>query len=88
MAYNNEGWCLWQMGKYSEAIEVFKKALEESPNFADSLYNLGIIYRNLGRYREARDNFKLILKIAPDKYPALDSIVKDLEYLILRRRTK
>ncbi len=46
--YLAKGTALDKLGRQDDAIEVYKKALEVKPDFADAYYNIGVIYFNRG----------------------------------------
>ena len=50
---NNLASCYAKLDSLEKAEEFYKKALFISPNFRDSLVNLGVIYYNSKRYKEA-----------------------------------
>ncbi len=69
-----------QIGNFSEAIINFKKILEINQNFADSHYNLGIVYKKINKIENAIDHYKKCLVINPLKFEAynnLGNIYKD-----------
>jgi len=47
--------------KYSEAVEILKKALELNPDDSDNLYYLAIIYSNWGKFDSAADIWLRVL---------------------------
>ena len=49
----NEGLTLYNLGNYSEAVEVFDRALDFNPNDVDALINKARAFYNLERYEEA-----------------------------------
>jgi tetratricopeptide (TPR) repeat protein len=57
---------LHNLGKYSEAIECYDKALEINPNLAGVWREKGVALHKLGRYSEAIKCFDRALKLYPD----------------------
>jgi tetratricopeptide (TPR) repeat protein len=53
-------------GDYHEAVNAFEQAMREAPFWPDAYYNLGLVYANAKRYREAIRNLKLYLIGAPN----------------------
>lgn len=53
-------------GEYSEAIEVLKKVVKESPDNADAWNMLGFSYRNIGDADNAWDAYERTLAIEPN----------------------
>jgi tetratricopeptide (TPR) repeat protein len=64
------GECYFMAGKVDKAIEEFKK-LVEIENSARSYGFLGLSYRNLGRFDEARNYFQQGLKLDPHNISCL-----------------
>lgn len=63
-ASNNLGNAYAKLGKYSEAIDAYKKAIAnpQYKNAAMALNNIGMVYYRLGRYDDALDSFKESIK--------------------------
>lgn len=65
---------------------VLQKAVREleasamfAPDFVPAQFNLGVVYKRLGEYEKAREQFRLILKQAPDPVPVLMQIAATYE---------
>ncbi|MDP6418170.1 MAG: tetratricopeptide repeat protein [Candidatus Krumholzibacteria bacterium] len=58
----NEGLSLASRGEYTEAILLFREALKKNSDAADAAYNLGIVYRKIGRLEKAGEALRLALK--------------------------
>lgn len=69
--YTAEGIENINLGKYSEAADMLKKALQISPDNTEALYYSGIAYSKLGRYAEAEAQFKRILRLDENNENAL-----------------
>jgi tetratricopeptide (TPR) repeat protein len=54
------------MGKYSEAEQEFKKAIEIKPNMVQAYNNLGIVLTAQKRYDEAIKFYNRAIEIKPD----------------------
>lgn len=65
VAENNLGLALTTLGKRSQAIEHFKKALSLEPKWADAHHNLAIAYLGEGKLNDAARHFQEALKIDP-----------------------
>lgn len=59
------------LGKYSEAADILKKALQISPDNIEALYYYGLAYSKLGSYAEAEVQFKRILRLDENNENAL-----------------
>ncbi|XP_071840318.1 peroxisomal targeting signal 1 receptor-like [Apostichopus japonicus] len=57
LVWNRLGATLANGGRSEEAIDAYRHALELSPGFIRSRYNLGISCVNLGAYKEATEHF-------------------------------
>ena len=49
-----------------EEIEAYKQAIRINPDDAEAHYNLGVVYANLGMYKEAIESYKQAIRIDPD----------------------
>jgi tetratricopeptide (TPR) repeat protein len=78
----NDGFHCICEGRYREAIEVCKQAIELDPGHEDAFRHLGIAYANTGQYQKAKDAFKQAVKIDPyyrDAYCYLALIYSELD---------
>lgn len=64
-AYNNYGYALAQLGRYSEALEAVDKSLLLKPDSAAALDSKGFALFGLGCYEEALTAYKQALKEDP-----------------------
>jgi adenylate cyclase len=60
-----EGWAYTQMGKYAEAIPIFKRHLARYPNDLSTHAVLIVDYTELGREQQAREEAAEVLRISP-----------------------
>jgi tetratricopeptide (TPR) repeat protein len=60
---NHEGVVAGRQGNYQEAVELFSRAIEREPAFADAWYNRGKTYRLSGLPAEAISDFTQTIKI-------------------------
>ncbi len=54
---NRQGASLYNKGEYRQAIEEFTRAIEVSPEFAESYDRRGKTYAALGEHRRAIDDY-------------------------------
>lgn len=66
-------------GKYNEAINVYKKALDLEPDNVDAFIKIGLSYRHLEEYDRAIDYYDRVLDIEPDNKTAINNIGYTLE---------
>src|SRR5580692_11038414 len=57
------GYCLRKLNRTEEALALFHRALEISPNYGDAHANLSLAYRDLGRNQEAIDSLNRAVRI-------------------------
>ncbi len=58
-------------GDLAGAAESYRRSLELAPDYADSLYNLGLVLRELGQLEEAERSFRRAAEIDPRDADAL-----------------
>ena len=63
--YIQQGIELGTSGKHGDAIEAFKKALNDNPNYMPAYLSLGNAYGNTGRYAEAIASYKEGIQLNP-----------------------
>ena len=59
-AYNNLGYVYFKQGKYSFAINEFKKAVEQNPGYISAHNNLGQAYINAGLRDKAKEQYDIV----------------------------
>ena len=65
--------------RYDEAIKVLKRAEKINRTNPRLYYNLGIAYEALNEVNEARESFRLALKLNPDLTSAQEHLDKLIE---------
>jgi Flp pilus assembly protein TadD len=63
---NNLGVALAQQGRYDQAVENYRKAIRDYPDYAEAYYNLGIALQKQGQNDEAISSYRQALKLNPD----------------------
>lgn len=49
-------------GRFSSAIDLFKRALAINPNYTEAIMNLAVVYNDLGQYGEAKKLYAKLTK--------------------------
>ncbi|XP_021956085.1 peroxisomal targeting signal 1 receptor isoform X2 [Folsomia candida] len=81
LLWNRLGATLANGGKSSEAIGAYRRALELSPGYVRTRYNLGIACVNLGAYREASEHFLTALNMQSNGKSQSTETGRDLDGL-------
>ena len=76
LAYREKAICLYDLQKYTEAIQVLQKSITIQQTFDEGYYWLGRCYEKLGKRKEAIENYQLALQIDPDFIEAKDALGK------------
>ena len=71
---SNLGIILAARGRYDEAIENYRQAIQINPNFPEALNNLGEALADKGRFDEAIKNYRQAIQINPNDYQALSNL--------------
>lgn len=56
----------FEEGKYHEAIDYFRKAVEDNPRYDRAYFGMGLCYSKLNLYQDAVDAFKEVIRIRPN----------------------
>ena len=62
---NNIGWAYYKKGDRRKAIEYYRRALSQKPDFGLAHYNLGLAQKDEGKTEEAIASFKAAVTHAP-----------------------
>jgi len=65
-ALYNQGVIAWNAGKAEDAKKSFEEAIKLNPSHAESHFQLGMCFVNLGQLAEAAGMFEQYLKLAPE----------------------
>lgn len=71
------GTIYYDQGKFSRAIQSFKRALEIDPAYTDASIGLSIIYNDLGKYDEGKAVFKEAQAVLKEKQTQGDPYVEE-----------
>lgn len=63
---------------YEEAVDSLKKAREQSPRSSIAAFYLGLVYKQMGQYRDAAQHFRDAVTLIP---PTTDAYVELIEML-------
>jgi tetratricopeptide (TPR) repeat protein len=74
LAESNLGNCLYQEGRFDEALVHSEKALELQPDYVDANNCVGFILLQKGRVDEAIAHFRTALSVRPDYAPAHNNL--------------
>ncbi|TSD00496.1 MAG: O-GlcNAc transferase [Candidatus Peregrinibacteria bacterium Greene1014_49] len=55
-----------QQGRYEDAVTQYQRALQIHPFYPNAHYNLGVVYRRMGKIEDARRSFESALHYRPD----------------------
>ncbi len=69
-AERGEGWCLYYLGRYPEAIKSFRKARKRDDEDAGALRGIGYSEYAQGEHRRALTSLQLSLEVDPNDYVA------------------
>lgn len=75
--YNKQGFILYKIGSYAEAIGQLNKSLEENPLNIEAYINLGFIYLRQEKIGDSILNFERASKIVKEDFSYFEEISKD-----------
>ena len=67
----------YEQGKFTRAIQTFKRALEIDPGYTDASIGLSIIYNDLGKYEEGKVVFQDAQKILAERKSKADPYIEE-----------
>jgi Flp pilus assembly protein TadD len=76
LEYNNLGAALAGLGRNDEAIENYRQALRVQPGFTLAHFNLAIVLKSDGRYKEAMAEYAAVIKDRPNNSEAVKELGK------------
>lgn len=71
---NNRGLCQSRLGLWEAAEQSLRNALNIDPNYTDAYFNLGLLYKQQGRYTESLACFEQAIKLQPGLNTAQEHI--------------
>lgn len=93
-AYNQVAWSLHLLNRYDEALPWAEKAASAFPDTAYVIDTLATVYKGLGRYKEAMEQFELYLKLCEGQNEPEENIseakekMADLKKLMSKKKSK
>jgi tetratricopeptide (TPR) repeat protein len=72
--YYNQGMELFAQDRLDEAVEAYRRALEEDPSYADALHALAMTYAHQEKLDDAIAVAKRLIEVAPDDELAYTSL--------------
>ena len=81
IVFSNYGTILNDLGKLTEPVINYKKAIELKPNSSDAHYNLGISLKKLGKLQEAKSSYSKAIELNPNlaiAHSNLGNLLRDL----------
>jgi arylsulfatase A-like enzyme/tetratricopeptide (TPR) repeat protein len=80
-AHNSLGWLALQKGDKGTALAQFKMAVGSDPDFPETYLNLGMLYRGIGDFANARSSFEAFLSKAEGRSELQQSVARVKEAL-------
>ncbi len=68
-------------GFFSQAVELFQRAIRLDPKFADAHFALGHAYFDIGRWEKAIESFQRAVELNPSDLEAQDRLEQSREML-------
>jgi tetratricopeptide (TPR) repeat protein len=65
---------------YQDLVSVYQQLIKTNPNAAQYHSSLAFIYKELGKYAEARQEALKALELSPESKPNVDAFLKSLPY--------
>lgn len=63
-------------GRFSSAIEMFKRALSINPRYTEALMNLAVLYNDLGKYDDAKKLYRQLKTTPKVKKQAIEPVLR------------
>ncbi len=74
LAHYNLAGCLYELGRFDEALEEYRRAIAIYPDYAHAHNNLGIALLRKGQVEEAIAHLQRVVEIQPDAAPAHNNL--------------
>ena len=76
-----KGNTLSRQSRFEEAVEAYKRSIENNPNATVAHFNLGLAYKNLNQLEEAATAFKKTVELEPGNLDARYSLGNTYNHL-------
>ena len=83
-AYNDRGISLLELGRFDDAEVSFKNAITIRKNYAEPHFNLGNLYRQTGKPKEAGESYRRFLELWQGSETMREKVTRALENLNIR----
>ena len=84
-AHYNLGYALYKQGRYEEALEAARVAVEQAPDSFKAHANLGAVLSELGRFEEAENHLRRALALNPQDVDLSQQLVAKLAEVLMRQ---
>ena len=75
-AYREKAIALYDLQKYTDALQVLQKAVKLNNRYEEGYYYMGLNFEKLGKKEEAIESYETALIYAPDYIEAKDALAK------------
>ena len=66
-----------ELGEYAKAIESYKEALRQNPEYAEAHFGLGLTYHYMGKQSFAIEEYKILKELDKDLANKLFNLIFD-----------
>jgi tetratricopeptide (TPR) repeat protein len=73
-AYREKAICLYDLGKYLDALKVLELSITVNKNNEEAYFWMGRCFEKLGKKEQAIQNYQLAMQLAPDYVEAKDAL--------------
>lgn len=75
-------------GRYSEAIPLYQKSLDNNPDFADAHYRLGQAFVHINNKEKAQEQFEVYQQLRAKHMAELDKQIADIRQFVYSEKTE
>ena len=70
--FNMLGLIYYYKGRFQDAVNSFKRAIETNPRYTEASLNLSVVYNELGRFDRAREAYAMAKESRNEAHSYLD----------------